>query len=205
MTRTLLLALTLALAPCAPASAQTARFTAIVGGKNVSHLWADTQGGNTSVDYNVKSNGRGPTVAETITSATDGAPKSWSVTGSTTFGSKVAESFTQTDNRAEWTESTGKGSAAVATPAVYVTQSGSPWGDQVYATALLKRPGMTMPALPGGTLRLEKGETLSVSGKGGPLQVARYDLVGIDTTPETMLLDRQGHLFASVSPDFTDP
>ena len=57
-----------------------------------------------------------------------------------------------------------------------------------------------MHALPGGTLTLTKGETLSVNGSAGPLQVTRYDLTGIQTNPETMLLDANGRLFASVSP-----
>jgi imidazolonepropionase-like amidohydrolase len=57
-----------------------------------------------------------------------------------------------------------------------------------------------MPALPGGTLRLEKGDVLDVAGAGGPLKVTRYTLSGIDLTPETMLLDSDGKLFAAVSP-----
>ena len=89
---------------------------------------------------------------------------------------------------------------SAAQPAVYVAQSSSPWSDAVYAAALLHRPGMQLAALPGGTLRLEKGETVEVDGEGGPLQVTRYDLTGIDTSPETMLLDPSGRLFASVSP-----
>lgn len=198
--RKMSLALVLALAP-PPAVAETARFTAIFGGKNVGHLIADTQGDKTTVDFDIKNNGRGPTIAETITTGPDALPSAWTVTGTTTFGSKVAESYARRGKRAEWIDSTGKGSAAAGAAAIYVTQSGSPWSDQVYATALLKQPGMTMSALPGGTLRLEKGETLSVDGKGGPIQVTRYELTGIDTTPETMLLDAQGRLFASVSAD----
>lgn len=201
MNRLLPLALVLALPAWSHAAADTARYTAIFGGKNVGHLWADTQGTKTTVDYDIKNNGRGPTIAETITIGADGLPTAWNVTGATTFGSKVAESFVQRGGRAEWVDSTGKGAAAVRTPAIYVSQAGSPWADQVYATALLARTGMTMPALPGGTLKLVKGDTLTVDGKGGPLQVTRYDLTGIDTTPETMLLDAQGRLFASVSPD----
>ena len=83
----------------------------------------------------------------------DGLPKQWTISGTTTFGSKVAESFSRSGRRANWTDSTGKGSAKVDGPAVYVPQGGSPWSDQVYARALLKRPDMSLPALPGGTLR----------------------------------------------------
>ena len=43
-----------------------------------------------------------------------------------------------------------------------------------------------LPALPGGSVRLEKGETRTVQGAGGPLQVTRYDLVGINLDPDAI-------------------
>ena len=189
-----------ALAAPAAASAETAAFTVVFGGKNVGHLIVDTKGDTTTVDFDVKNNGRGPTDAETIRSNSDGLPVAWTLKGATTFGSKVDEHFSQGGGKAEWTDSTGKGSAKVAKPGLYISQSGSPWSNAIYAHALLKAPGMQMDALPGGTLRLEKGETLSVQGEGGPLQVTRYELTGIDLTPTTLLLDPRGELFAEVSP-----
>lgn len=200
MIRTPALALALLLSTASVAHAQTARFTVIFGGKDIGHLVADTAGGKTTIDYNVKNNGRGPTIAETITSNADGLPTAWTITGATTFGSKVSESFKQAGGKAEWTDSTGKGSAKAARPGLYVSQSGSPWSDGIYAHALLKAPDMTLSALPGGTLRLEKGETFSVKGEGGPLEVTRYDLTGIDLTPRVLLLDAKGELFAEVDP-----
>ena len=182
------------------ASAETARFTAIFGGKDVGHLIADTKGDTTTVDFDIKNNGRGPTDAEVIKSNADGLPVDWKITGATTFGSKVAESFRQAGGKAEWVDSTGKGAATLAKPGLYVAQAGSPWGDAIIARQLLKAPGMTLPALPGGTLKLEKGQSLSVQGAGGPLQVTRYDLIGIYTTPTYLLLDAKGELFAEVDP-----
>jgi imidazolonepropionase-like amidohydrolase len=129
-------------------------------------------------------------------------PRAWTIKGTTTFGSKVDETFERSGADASWVDSTGKGTARVDAPAVYVAQSASPWSDEVYARALLKRPDLGMPALPGGTLRLEKGATIDVDGAGGKLQVTRYDLSGIDTQPETMLLDANDRLFAAVSPSF---
>ena len=180
------------------ASAETASFTVVSGGKNIGHLIATTTGDITTVDFDIKNNGRGPTDAETIKSNAEGLPINWKISGATTFGSKVAESFHQTAGRAEWTDSTGKGQATVARPGLYVTQAGSPWGDGIIAKALLKAPNMTLAALPGGTLHLEKGETLTIQGAGGPVKVTRYDLLGIDLTPTTLLLDPKGELFAEV-------
>jgi amidohydrolase family protein len=192
-------ALVLAAAPVA-ASAQTASFTAVFGGKNVGHLIAQTKGDTTTIDFDIKNNGRGPTDAEVITSNADGLPIAWKITGATTFGSKVDEHFSQSAGHAEWVDSTGKGSAKIDKPGLYVAQSGSPWSEQIIAHALLKAPNMTMAALPGGTLRLEKGETFTVQGDGGPLQVTRYDLTGIDLSPAHLLLDAKGDLFADVEP-----
>ncbi len=199
MTR--LLALTLALAAISTSAfADTARYTVIAGGQNVGHVIVDTTANRTTIDFNVKNNGRGPTMAETITFGADGLPNDWSISGASTFGSKVNERFTRDKRRANWLDSTGKGSAALTDPAIYIAQSGSPWSLQIYARALLKQPGMTMRALPGGTLKLAKGETLTVQGAGGAIPVTRYVLSGIRTLPETMLLDADGNLFATLSP-----
>ena len=180
------------------ASAEIASFTVVSGSKNIGHLIATTTGDITTVDFDIKNNGRGPTDAETIKSNADGLPINWKISGATTFGSKVAESFHQTAGKAEWLDSTGKGAASLAKPGLYVAQAGSPWGDGIIAKALLKAPNMTLAALPGGTLHLEKGETLTVQGAGGPVLVTRYDLLGIDLTPTTLLLDPKGELFAEV-------
>jgi hypothetical protein len=200
MAKLLPLVLALGLGVPTLASAETATFTAIFGGKNVGHLIAETRGDVTTVDFDIKNNGRGPTIAEVIRTGPGGLPVDWSIKGATTFGSKVDERFSQSGAHAEWADSTGKGSATVASPGLYVTQSGSPWGEQIIAHALLKAPGMRMAALPGGTLTLEKGETLTVQGAGGPLQVTRYDLGGIQFQPTTLLLDPKGDLFAEVDP-----
>lgn len=182
-----------------PALARTQDYVVIAGGKNVGHLTATIDGTRTAVDFNVKNNGRGPMIAETIVTDAAGMPIAWDVTGATTFGSKVAEHFARTGTRAEWTDSTGKGGTTLSAPAVYVTQAGSPYAYQLLATLLLKAPGMTMAALPGGTLTLTKGETLSVAGPGGPKRVTRYSLGGIGLSPDEMLLEPDGTLFAALS------
>lgn len=192
----------LATAFAVPASAEVQTYSVIFGGKTVGQLKADVQGAQTAIDYDYKNNGRGPTMKETIRLDANGLPTAWDISGTTTFGSKVEEHFAQSGGKANWTDSTGKGSAATKERAVYVSQSGSPWSTGLYARAILKAGGTTLPALPGGTLKLTKGETLAVNGQGGPLQVTRYDLGGIDTSPETILLDPKGDMFAYVTPGF---
>ncbi len=112
--RSFALASTVLLAIPTLASAQTASFTAIFGGKSVGHLIADTKGDTTTIDFDIQNNGRGPTYAETIRSYADGLPVAWTSKGATTFGSKVDERFNQAGGRAEWTDSTCKGSAKIS-------------------------------------------------------------------------------------------
>src|SRR4051812_15932237 len=65
------------------ASAETASYTAIFGGKNVGHLTAVTEGDTTHVDFDYKNNGRGPSSTETIRIDKDGLPVSWQINGAT--------------------------------------------------------------------------------------------------------------------------
>ena len=197
-----LTALAAALAVSTPASAEMQRYSVIFGGKNVGHLNADVQGSQVGIDFDFKNNGRGPTMKETLKLDAAGLPTIWDISGTTTFGSKVEEHFAKSGAKASWTDSTGKGSATGKAPAIYVAQSGSPWSTGLYARAIMKAGGTTLKALPGGTLRLTKGDTLTVNGSAGAMEVTRYDLGGVDTSPDTVLLDNQGQLFASVSPSF---
>ncbi|MEG3176472.1 amidohydrolase family protein [Sphingomonas sp. RB3P16] len=183
------------------AHAAPERFSVIFGGKTVGHLDVDTTGAHSKIDFDYKNNGRGPTMKEELDVDADGLPVAWTISGATTFGSKVSETFAKSGTTARWTDSTGPGQSVVRAPSLYVAQSGSPWALGLYARALLKRPNGELPALPGGALKLAKGETLSVAGKGGPVTVTAYTLSGIETQPETILLDGANQMFGYVTPD----
>ena len=197
--KNLAVALALLVVPHAAAFADTEYFAVMYGGRNIGHLTAQTHGDQISVDYDFKNNGRGPTVTENIHLGADGLPTEWTIAGTTEFSGKVAEHFSLSGSRAQWSDSTGKGSAPIRKRSIYVAQSASPWSDGMYARALLKVVNLQMPAWPAGVLRLERGETLSVLGSAGSIQVTRYDLSGINLAPETILLDGNGALFANVS------
>jgi imidazolonepropionase-like amidohydrolase len=203
MKTSLLLALSLSasLLPAA-ALAKQERFSVIYGQKTVGHLIADTEGAKTSIDFDYKNNGRGPTMKEQLQVDANGLPTSWTLTGATTFGSKVSETFSAKGGKSSWVDSTGKGSAVVKERAIYVAQAGSPWALGLYARALLKREDHRMPALPGGTLALDKVGDLSIAGTAGATTVTAYALSGIDTAPSYFALDAEGALFAYMTPDF---
>src|SRR4029450_11010799 len=92
------------------AAAATQSFVVIIGEKNVGHLKADAQGTRAVIDFDFqdneraptpapppvirldfKNNGRGPPLAETITTDGSGLPTAGTITGATAFGSKVDE------------------------------------------------------------------------------------------------------------------
>ena len=178
-------------------------FSVITGDKTVGHLSATKRGDTTTIDYQYSDNGRGPAIKEVLRTSAAGLPVDWSIQGFTKFGSKIEEHFTQNGDSAEWLDSTGKGSATIRNPAIYIDQGASPYSAQILARALLRVPGMSLPALPSGTVRLERKETFPVHGTDGEEQVTRYDIVGISLDPLPLLLDSKGDLFAaSLSPIF---
>jgi imidazolonepropionase-like amidohydrolase len=184
------------------AFAQTEKLSVIRGGRTIGHLTATTQGTRVVVDYDYKNNGRGPTLSEVLTLSAKGLPSAWTIKGATTFGNKIDESFGTTGARAEWRDSTGPGSMASDGEAVYVPQTASPWSLGLYARLLNKTVNRRMPALPSGVLTLKKGADLTMTGAPGPVRVTAYEIGGTSLTPDYVLLDARGNLFAVISPPF---
>lgn len=182
----------------AVALADTERFVVYRQDVNIGRVVAETRGNTVKVEFDVKDNGRGPTVAETLTLDASGMPGSWRITGTQTFGGKIDEFFDKKDDKASWRDSAGPGTAKGA-PQLYVAQSASPWALQLYARAIL-RAGKAIEVLPGGTIALTKGERLTLRGKDGELAVTRYDLTGLEFSPTIMLLDDAERLIALPSP-----
>lgn len=178
---------------------RTERFAVFQRDARVGSLVAETRGDTVTTSFDAISNGRGPRAREVIRLDAQGLPVAWTVTGNTTFGSKVDERFERKGRSATWRDASGPGKAAVAEPALYVPQDGSPWGLGLQARALLKDADRSMPALPGGTLALEPMSNLTLSGT-TPLKVRVYALSGIGTLPDYVLLDDSGALVAHASP-----
>jgi hypothetical protein len=177
-------------------------FSVIFGEKVVGHLTTTSGDGETRVIFDYKNNGRGPTMAETIRLDARGLPTSWKITGATTFGSKVDEHFEQAGDKASWTDSVGSGSVDSPEHRLYIGQSASPWALGVYARALLADIDHSLPTLPAGTLRLDEGEALSVTGKSGTQSVRSFALSGLDLNPTYVLMDEKQALFAFITPKF---
>ncbi|MFN7398236.1 MAG: amidohydrolase family protein [Sandaracinobacter sp.] len=188
-----------------PALAAVERYTILTSSRTVGTLVADVKPGAAgeavTIAYDYKNNGRGPTIAETLQVNAAGLPESWTVTGATTFGSKVDESFTLAGGKASWRDATGPGSAAATGPVLYVAQSASPWALSLYARALAKAGG-TLPALPGGQLKLDRVASLELKGPAGAVPVTAHTVTGIGMEPDTLFLDGAQRMVAYATPDF---
>ena len=177
-------------------------FTVLVGGTDIGQVEVSHDGNTARVDYEYRNNGRGPTLRESVRFDEAGLPVSWAIEGHTTFGNEVDETFTLGEGEVSWKDATGSVTTAAGEPMLYVAQDASPYALWIYARALLADDDHEMPVLPGGTLRLEKIEDLTVSGPDGELPVSSYALSGISKNPTYFLLDGEANFFAVMSPRF---
>jgi len=186
-----------------PALAQTQEYRVLTQNRDIGHLKLDRQGQTIAVDYDFKQNGRGPTIKEQVTLDKDGAPVSWTITGRTTFGNAVNESFKRTATQVSWRDLSGPGSLkGKDLPKYYAAQNGSPLDVALLAKALLADADRTMPVAPGGTARLTERARNSFDGPDGKLEVITYELSGLSLNPTYITLDAKGDLFALATAGF---
>lgn len=199
----LLAAAALATVLSAPALAEQVEYRALIQERDVGHLKLDRQGQKITVDYNIKQNGRGPTITEAVTLDKDGAPVTWMITGRTTFGNAVNESFKRSPAGAEWRDLSGPGRIkGKDAPRYYAAQNGSPLDMAMLAKALLADADRSMAVAPGGTARLTERDRRSFDGPEGKLEVVTYELSGLSLNPSYVTLDAKGDLFALSSAGF---
>lgn len=179
------------------AVADTFRYAVMANDEKVGHLVAEVQGRTTTVDFAVSNNGRGPKARERIEADAGGAPVSWTIEGESLFGSPVRETFTWSNGAASWTSQADKGKVAMPRAPLYIGNDASPWMLGVYAKALLKAPGRTLPVLPAGQLRLTEVRKFKVGDGARATPLTVYELTGIGLDPDYVITDAKGDLFAT--------
>ncbi len=200
MTRLIGLALILF---AAPAAADTTTYRVLIGGDDIGHLIINQADNRIAIDFDFKQNGRGPTIAEEMTLDDRGYPIDWTITGTTTFGSSVNETFEFADGMARWQDATGAGEASVGDmTGFYINQEGSPYSGALLANALLADEDRRLEVLPGGEASLVTRETRTFDGPDGELEVTAYQLLGLSYNPGLVMLDADGRFFATASPRF---
>lgn len=183
-------------------------FTVMTSGTPIGALEVWREADRYAIGYEFRNNGRGPTFEEAIHLGAGGHPVHWTIEGATTFGNQVDEHFHregdgESDGAARWRDSTGEGQAHPGGPALYVPQNASPYALGLAARALMAEPGRTLPALPGGQLRLDPVEILEVThADGAAREVQAWALSGASLNPSWVIMDG-AQFFASVSPRFS--
>ena len=198
-----LLAACAACALSAPALAKPVDYRVLTQSRDIGHYTVDHAGDRITVDFDYKQNGRGPTIKEAVRLDKDGAPIQWTITGRTTFGNAVAESFTRNRQGAQWRDLAGPGRiTGKDAPRFYAAQNGSPLDAALMAKALLADPDRSMAVAPGGIATLTERDRRSFDGPEGKLEVITYELSGLSLNPSYITLDTRGEFFALASAGF---
>lgn len=175
----------------------TVLFQDHVGGSQVTTVRAD---GVTVVEMSYRDNGRGPDLKEQIKTGPDGSLIDYRVSGTSTFGAPVNETFSRKGNAVQWRSLADRGKQNIAGPAIYVPVENTFEAYAVIARAIDKQPDKRLTALPGGELRIEKLTEVELTRTGQTLPVALYAVTGIYTEPAFIWLtnDAEQRFFAVV-------
>ena len=206
------LCLSLALLLAAPvlagpaAAAETIRYVALVDGgtKAGEQVVRKDDDGTTHVDFIFKDNGRGPELKEEYKLAADGTYSQYKVTGTSTFGAKVDETFSRTGDSAEWKSTSDQGKQSVSGTALYSALGGTPEGFSVAMSALAKRGDGKLPLIPSGTLTVRKVADAEVVRGNDKRTVQLVAMTGVGLTPTFAwaTTDADPRLFAFIYPGF---
>jgi hypothetical protein len=164
-----------------------------------------TQEGNVvKVKYSYKDNGRGPDLTEEIKLGDNGIPISYTAQGTTTFGSTVNESFSQTKENAVWNSTSEKGETKITEPGFYVPLNSSFEVSSLMINALTKRKDLRLPLFPSGELRQKKISQLTVrnGSKSKKIQLIAQTGLGLSPNFYWATVDANPQLFGIVYPGY---
>ncbi len=180
---------------------EASEFRVMVGGTDIGALQVTRTDDGYSIDFAFSNNGRGPDLEEGIIIGEGGRPTGWRITGNTTFGNAVDESFTFEDDQASWRDTTGEHEVVITDEAFYVPQEGSPYMLAVLARALMQTDDLSLAAIPNGQLRIDPVERVSVGEGDTAREVTAWALSGTSLNPTYFLMDGQA-FFGVISPGF---
>jgi hypothetical protein len=160
------LALALASAFAAPTQAATVTTKYLIfvddGKKAGEQVVERDDDGAVRVRYIFKNNGRGPELKETMRIGADGTFINYAVTGNSTFGAVVNETFERKGDVGHWKSTSEGGSKNQSNGAMYVPLNSSFEVVSASITALAARPDGKLPLLPSGTLTQRVLDTVDV-------------------------------------------
>ena len=188
-----------------PGLAQTiVRYTVLFqnqpSGEQVTTVHPD---GLITVKFSYRDNGRGPDLKEQIRIAGDGSPVFYRVSGKSTYGAPVKESFELKGGWARWQALSDQGRKEVSGTAIYLPVESSYEMTALIAQALAARPTPRLPALPDGEISLEKLSETTVKDTGRTAELALYAITGVSTHPVFIWLTRPTpRFYAHIEPGY---
>lgn len=186
--------------PLTAASPTTLRYAVVSFGKTVGSQTVSIAGDELRIEFEFNDRGRGPKIEQSIRLGRDLVPTSNRVRGLDYLKSPVDESFAVRGGRAIWKSAAEAGEAAVgASPAFYLSGSGSPYEIGLLVKALERRPDRRLALLPVGEASLGAARPVEVELNGQQRLLRRVDLVGLGFSPNAVWLDQDGELFGFVS------
>lgn len=170
------------------ADTQTTKFLIFLeNGKQAGeHVVQRDDSGLIKVDFIFKDNGRGPELKEEIRLGSDGLVKEFKVTGTSTFGAPINESFRRDGKQAQWHSTSEKGSKQVDGAALYIPLSSSFEIGSISIGALAASANNQLPLLPTGTLSQTKIAELEVTNGDKKQKVQLLAQTGIGLSPSFM-------------------
>jgi hypothetical protein len=201
-----LLALLCLMLPLGPANADAiARHFITFQGKIAGEQVVTTaDDGRISVDFSYRDNGRGPDLHEEMKVDTAGRLVRYSVTGKSTFGAPVDDSFEYAKGIARWKSLADTGERPGELLAQYVPVESSIETFAVIARALLHQPDGKLAALPAGQLSIRAVRETTAHSGSREAKITLYAIFGLDFSPALVWLrsDETRGLFAVVYPGF---
>jgi len=178
-------------------AATVEKLSIVTNGEKIGSIVATTDGDHVAVDYAVDDNGRGPKHHEDIVLGPKAVPIGWTIAGTSLMGGAVGEHYAWADGQASWTSQADKGTAAAASPPLYLVNDDSPWDEGVYASAALAAPGRSLAVLPGGELAIVRVQDATIGTGAAAVAVTVYRIEGVQLEPTYVMLDRDQRLFAT--------
>ena len=182
--RCIALTLLLAAVMAAPA-AHGADYVVVIQEQPAGHLKVQAAAeGWVETDFSYRDNGRGPDLRERIRIDANGLPVAYEVSGRSTMGAEVRESFRREGNRAVWTSRADQGAETVPEDFVFLPLESSAAYSEAVVRLLLSRPGASAATIGGTRLVAEVPLRMSMPGPdGAPVALALVVVTGGDSSP----------------------
>ncbi len=192
----LLLMLIIILVPEVAAHVDTTFYTVFMGSREAgSHRSWINEDGDRMYHYTFNDRGRGPSLTEQIVLNDDGALKKVVISGHDYTKNQVQEKFWIEHGQGHWSSASDDGSEEYQGQYYYAI-NGTIASKEILIDLAEKNGRNAINLLPFGRISIELKETFNVDGQ----ILTLYGLGGVSYAPSFYWLDKDGRLFAVVSP-----